>query len=366
MNQKANVIIMAGGIGSRLWPVSRNGTPKQFHDLLGWGRTLLQATFDRFVGVVDPANIWIVTNERYCDLVAEQIPEIPPKNIISEPEGKNTAPCIAYATAKIWKEDPNALMIITPSDHLVKDDDKFQTDISIALSKLASTMPPEDMIIALGIKPTRPETGFGYLQFSKERISNKIHKVKVFTEKPSHEQAKLLVKSGEFVWNTGVFVTNAATLWRAFEKHLPDVHDLFEESIPYLDTDLEKQFIASVYGRCKNISIDYAVFEKAENVFLIRSSFGWSDLGTWSSIFNHSEKNEDQNVVLNPLSKLHNSTGNLVRISGDKLAIIRGMKNFIIIDSEDVLLICPKTDEQYIKEIVNGLKLEKELNQSYL
>ena len=370
MNKNAYVVIMAGGVGSRLWPVSRNNNPKQFHDLLGTGQTLIQSTYERLAEIVPKENILVVTNSIYALLVAQQLPELPEENIILEPLSRNTAPCLAYATVKIRKRNPNAQIIVSPSDHLIKESERFQSNILTALQATEN----QDIFITLGVKPTRAETGFGYIQYLKEEKSLRelkqtppsYYKVKVFTEKPSAEMARQFIKSGDFVWNTGIFVAKVSTLWQAYADYLPEIHENFDDLDAILDTPDEFEHITRIYPNCKNVSIDYGIFEKASNVFVIRSVFSWNDLGYWTSIYNQLPKDFFKNYTSGNNVLIINSSGNYIHVPENKLAVVKGIKNMILIDTGDVLLICPRSEEQSIREIVNELKKEAEKNEKYI
>lgn len=364
MNPNAYAVIMAGGVGSRLWPVSRNQYPKQFHDLLGTGRTLIQSTYDRLIDLVPIENVLIVTNSIYYALVREQLPEISEQNILLEPISRNTAPCLAYATVKIRKRNPNALIIVNPSDHLIKETERFQMNIRNAL-RFAEENP---VFVTLGVKPNRAETGFGYIQFYKDSVKELKNgfKVKVFTEKPNLVMARQFMKSGDFVWNTGIFVASVNTLWDAFDRHLSEIHDNFDDLDPILDTAEEEEQIQRVYPNCKNVSIDYGIFEKADNVFVIRSFFNWNDLGYWTSIYNQLPKDFFKNYTSGNNVMIINSGGNYIHVPKNKLAVVKGIKNMILIDTGDILLICPRSEEQSIREIVNELKKEADKNDKYI
>lgn len=348
---------MAGGIGSRFWPMSRTANPKQFHDVLGTGQTLLQQTFERFLPICPAANIYIVTNAQYKDLVLEQLPEIKAEQVLLEPSRRNTAPCIAYANHKIKLRDPDAAIIVAPSDHLVLKANEFVKTIETALKQARDSQ----NLITLGIKPSRPDTGYGYIQFTDERHASNpnVKRVKTFTEKPDIELAREFLKSGDFYWNSGIFVWTLPSIMHAFRTHLSEVDELFEGITPYLNTAEEDEKIATVYSVCESISIDYGIMEKASNVNVILSDFGWSDLGTWGSLFTHIKKDKDNNAINGKNVVMQGSQDNMVHVPEQKLVVIQGLNDYIIVDTDDVLLVCPKEDEQKIKQIVTDLKASK-------
>lgn len=351
------VIIMAGGIGSRFWPMSRTNYPKQFHDILGTGKTLIQETFNRFSTFIPKQNIFIVTNSMYKDMVKEQLKnKVTDDQILCEPFGKNTAPCVAYASFKIHQRNPNAVLLVAASDHLILDSKRFKKQVEIGLKACGS----EHIIMTLGIKPTSPNTGYGYIQFEEEKGQEGYHKVKLFTEKPSIELAEQFIDSGDFVWNSGIFLFSAHTILKAFEEYLPDMAEQFRH-IPYY-TKGEDEAIYTTYKACQNISIDYGIMEKAQNVYVIPTDCGWSDLGTWGSVYENSEKDYFENALKGNIMT-YNSNQNVVHeLNKDKLVVINGLEDFIVVDTEDVLLICRKEDEQFIKKIVADIK-DKNQNQ---
>ncbi|MEZ4775621.1 MAG: mannose-1-phosphate guanylyltransferase [Bacteroidia bacterium] len=354
-NHNHYIIIMAGGIGSRFWPMSRTKFPKQFHDILGRGKTLIQETFDRFAAFVPAENIYVVTNDRYYDLVKTQLPDITDDQVLLEPIGRNTAPCIAYACYKINKINPNAVFVVAPSDHLIAKEDIFREKILLGLD--ACTQNP--IIMTLGITPTRPDTGYGYIQFLEDDEKRGYFKVKTFTEKPLLELAKTFLKSGDFVWNGGIFLFSASTILHAFSTHLPEMAELFKGIEDAYYTEEEKPAISNAYGTCKNISIDYGIMEKAPNVFVIPADFGWSDLGTWGSVHDNMEKDYHENAVsANAIA--YESYNNVIKTTNkEKLVILKGLDGFIIVDTDDALLICKKDDEQFIKQIVSDVKTKE-------
>lgn len=350
-------ILMAGGIGSRFWPMSTEEFPKQFHDVLGMGKTLLQMSFDRMLLVCPQENIYIVTNSDYKELVKQQLPSIDENQILLEPSRKNTAPCVAYASYKIKKSNPNATLVVAPSDHIVMKEDAFKETLEIALDKAKS----EDCLVTLGIKPSRPDTGYGYIQFLEnvEGTSDLVRDVKMFTEKPNLELAKEFISSGDFYWNAGIFVWTVDSIIKSFEKHLNEIHELFQEGMNVYNTELEASFIEQTYSVCKNISIDYGIMEKAQNVFVVLSDFGWSDLGTWGALYGHIDKDKNNNAVIGDKTNIYDSSDCIVRLPKDKLAVIQGLDDFIVVEEKGVLLICKKEEEQRIKEFVSDLKQKR-------
>lgn len=351
---------MAGGIGSRFWPMSRTSFPKQFHDILGTGSTLIQQTFDRFTQICPPENIYVVTSDMYKTLVMDQLDGIKEENILLEPSRRNTAPCIAYANHRIKQENPNAVMIVAPSDHLVLKEAAFNATIESAINQARTS----GNLVTLGIKPSRPDTGYGYIQFKEDpntEIEN-VMKVKTFTEKPNRELAREFIKSGDFYWNSGIFIWTVDSIMKAFEEHLPEINDSFNDIASSFKTEEEQKSIAEVYAMCESISIDYGVLEKAKNVNVVLSDFGWSDLGTWGSLYAQIQKDPENNAVVGNNVLLSKSSGNMVSVPDNKLVVLQGLDDFILIDTNDVLLVCPKEDEQKIKQIVNDLKVSKKVN----
>ncbi|MCB2197133.1 MAG: mannose-1-phosphate guanylyltransferase [Bacteroidetes bacterium] len=350
-------VIMAGGVGSRFWPLSRTHKPKQFLDILGTGRSLLQMTFDRFIQVCPVENIYIVTSQIYKETIHEQLPELKEEQVLLEPARRNTAPCIAYANYKILKKNPKANIVTAPSDHLILREDEFIKVIQEGLSFVSD----KDAMLTLGIKPSRPETGYGYIQVNgnKHEPENKnINKVKTFTEKPNKELAKVFYESGEFFWNAGIFIWSLKSIMKAFEAHLPEIDSLFKEGIDYYNTDKENDFIAETYSDCKNISIDYGVMEKADNVYVYCSNFGWADLGTWGSLHENISKDEQENSIIGDKVFAYDLKNCIVNMPEDKLVVLQGLENYIVVDSDGILLVCRKEDEQEIKQYVNDVKLK--------
>ena len=355
MSKNQYVAIMAGGIGSRFWPMSRTDFPKQFLDILNTGRTLIQATYDRFAKFIPAENIYIVTFEQYKDIVAEQLPELDKANILCEPSRKNTAPCVAYISYKLQQLNPNANLICAPADHLVTDDEAFKKVCTDALHFTSHIKG----LVTLGIKPTHPNTGYGYIQYEQQSVSENVYKVKTFTEKPDKELAKTFIASGDFLWNAGIFVWQVKNIIKAFEKYLPEMHEVFDAEKANFNTKKEKQAIERLYPQCINISIDYGIMEKADNVYIIPSSFGWSDLGTWSSTYENLEKDYLGNAVAGNNVIVIDGTQNMIHADNKKLVLLQGVDDFIIVDTKDVLLICKKDKEQEIKEYVAEVKRNK-------
>lgn len=353
--RNVNCVIMAGGIGSRFWPMSRQNKPKQFLDILGVGQTLLQQTYTRFNKLVAPENIYIVTHNDYLDLVKQQLPNLPVANIICEPARRNTAPCIGYAAFKIQALNPNAIMVVSPSDHLILNEDIYLENIKRGVNAAAQN----GKLITVGIKPTRPDTGYGYIQLNNEELPEGIKKVKLFTEKPNTELAQEFVNSGEFIWNTGINIWAVNNIMQAFEEFLPDIFELFKGGEGLYNTNKEWDFIRNAYLLCKSISIDYGILEKAKNVYALEAGFGWSDLGTWGSVYDLADKDPNQNAIIGKNALFYDSTNNVVRTSNGKLVVLQGLENYIVVDTESVLLICKKSEEQNIREIVNQVKIEK-------
>lgn len=355
MNQNNYVAIMAGGIGSRFWPVSRLDYPKQFLDLLNLGRTLIQATYDRFAQYIPNENIYIVTSFQYKEIVAKQLPQLRPENILCEPSRKNTAPCIAYISYKLHQLNPKSNLICAPADHLILDDTSFR---KVTLEALEFTE-KNNALITLGIKPLSPNTGYGYIQHEQYAVNDNIYKVKTFTEKPDIELAKQFIISGDFLWNAGIFVWRTENIIKAFEKYLPEIHEVFDGAKKALITSEETAAIELIYPLCVNISIDYGILEKADNVYVIPSAFGWSDLGTWGSAYENLEKDYMENAVAGNNVILFDSTKNVVHSHNNKLILLQGLDDFIVVDTDDVLLICKKEKEQHIKEYVAEVKRNK-------
>lgn len=354
-------VIMGGGIGSRFWPFSRETYPKQFLDFFGTGRSLLQMTFDRFAKIIPVENIFVVTNALYAPLIKEQLPELKDDQLLLEPARRNTAPCIAYASYHIKACNPNANIVVAPSDHLILKEDAFLRDVQKGLDFVRENK----SLVTLGIKPSRPETGYGYIQNS-EVMNGEFTKVKTFTEKPNAELAKVFMDSGEFFWNSGIFLWNVNTILDAFAKHLPDVSLRFDLGKDKFNTPEEQDFINENFPYCLNISIDYGIMEKADNVYMLCVDFGWADLGTWGSLFELAKKDENNNAVLkNNKAMMYESSGNIIALDDpDRLAVIQGLDDYIVAEAGNVLLICKKDDEVRIKEFVADIQLKhgKEFN----
>lgn len=350
MNQHNFGVIMAGGIGSRFWPMSHSDFPKQFHDILGTGQTLIQMTFERLKRSCPADQILVVTNARYRELVQEQLPEMDPSLILCEPFMRNTAPCIAYANFVVANRDPKARLIVAPSDHLVSKEDEFVRVINRALDEADQG----EHLVTLGIKPSRPDTGYGYIRF--DAGVDEVRTVQNFTEKPDLETAKGFINSGDYYWNSGIFIWSLATIQSAFKQHLPTIYKDFDTYADRWGTPAESEVIEPVYRGCENISIDYGIMEKAESVKVVLADVGWSDLGTWGSLYTHLDQDIDRNGVVGDKVMLYDSHNNVVRVPNDKLVVLKGLDNYIVVQTENALLICPKSDEQDIKQIVADVK----------
>lgn len=345
-------VIMCGGIGSRFWPYSRTDMPKQFLDLFGTGRSLLQMSYDRILPLVKPENILVVTNERYVGLVKEQLPEINPARILAEPSRRNTAPCIAWAAYHIAALDPEASMIVTPSDHLITRDSIFESCVKRGFEFIEG----RDVLLTLGINPTRPETGYGYIQIGQE-VQPGLLKVKTFTEKPDRELAQVFIDTGEFFWNAGIFLWTVKSIKAALRRYAPDLACVFDRGEAAFGTPDERGFIEQNFAGCPSISIDFAVMEKADNVYVECVNFGWSDLGTWGSLYENSRKDRNENVCVASNVMTYNSSGNIIMAPDGKLVVASGMHDWIVADAGDVLLICPKSDEQQIKVMLTDVQI---------
>lgn len=344
-----HLVIMAGGVGSRFWPMSTEEKPKQFIDVLGTGRTLLQLTFDRFEGICDPENVWVVTNKKYAALVKEQLPEIPVGNIIQEPCRRNTAPCVAYISWRIKEKDPNANIVVSPSDHIVTNSTEFRRVIVSALKFTGET----DSVVTLGMKPTRPETGYGYIQGDLRTPSarnKEIFRVDQFREKPDLETAKKYVSDKNFFWNAGIFIMSAATIVNAFRVYQPAIAKIFECLRPIYGTSQEQEQIDLKYPECENISIDYAIMEKAEEIFVFPANFGWSDLGTWGSLLAQSHRDLYGNATIGNNIQMIESKNNIVHTLNEKKVVIQGLEGYIVAEEDGTLLICKMSEEQRIKQ----------------
>lgn len=355
MNKHHYVAIMAGGIGSRFWPKSRTSYPKQFLDILNTGKSLIRWTYERYAAFIPNENIFIVTSDEYVSIVHEQLPELPIENILAEPSRKNTAPCVAYISYKLLQKDPEAALIVAPSDHMILDTDAFRSITTKALDFVTQIK----SLVTLGIKPTHPNTGYGYIQHEALAAGDGIYKVKTFTEKPNLELAKTFLSSGDFLWNAGIFVWQVKNVMKAFEKYQPEMYELFDNEKANFNTANEKDAINRIYPLCTNVSIDFAIMEKADNVFVIPSSFGWSDLGTWNSAYDNLDKDYLGNAVASENVIVIDATKCMISAPHDKLVLIQGIDDCIIVDTKDVLMICKKEKEQAIKEYVAEVKRNK-------
>ena len=351
MNDNRYYVILCGGVGSRFWPFSKAAMPKQFIDFFGTGRSLLQTAFDRIQGIVPTDNIILLTNESYEPLIREQLPEIKDHQIMLEPARRNTAPCIAWAAHHIKAINPDAKMMVAPSDHLIINEEKFRASVISAFEFIEK----RDALVTMGIKPSRPETGYGYIQVG-EAIEGNFSSVKTFTEKPDEDLAREFLKSGEFFWNSGMFFWSADSILNALNLCAPEVNTVFEQGKQYFGTDQERDYINANFEACPSISIDFAVMEKAPNVCVETVDFGWNDLGTWRSLYDHSPKNKDGNVTQNCKALMFNSHNNIVAVKGDKLVVASGLEGYIVADVDDALLIVPLEEEQKIKLYVNEVK----------
>jgi len=342
---------MAGGVGSRFWPVSTKDFPKQFHDMLGTGDTLIQKTFHRLADLIPKENIFILTNERYNDLVLEQLPEVEQRQVVLEPAMRNTAPCILYASLKIQKENPEAVMIVAPSDHWIEDEKTFSKNVQQAFDFCAKN----NTLMTLGIQPTFPNTGYGYIEYDKSS-AKAIKSVNQFREKPDYKTAKEFIAQGNFLWNAGIFMWSVKSVVEAFQNNQPELYDLFENGIGVYNTDFENDFIRDNYPKAENISVDYAIMEKSSNVCVIAAEFDWNDLGTWGSLYDKLNKDESNNAVVNARTLTEDASGNMIRTETDKIVVIDGLQDYIVVDKEEVLLIFPKSKEQDIKKTLQQVK----------
>ena len=356
------VIIMAGGVGSRFWPLSRREKPKQFLDILGTGETLLQQTFRRFKSVVPKKNIFVVTSAEHKDIAVSQL-DIDPDNVLPEPFRRNTAPCLAYGTFRILKENPDAVIAVTPADHLILKEERFSKLIQESMDFVKNN----DALLTLGIKPDRPETGYGYIQADRKKPvkeNENLLKVKTFTEKPDINLAKKFLQSGDFYWNSGIFIWNIKTILAAFEKYLPEMFSAFDEGKKLFGTKQEKNFIGRTYTECRSISIDYGIMEKANNVYVMCTDIGWSDLGTWSSLYEHSAVDKKGNCIVGGNLFSYDNKRTIFNLSSGKVAVIQGLTDYIVVDSDDILLVVSKAEEQNIKNYLEDVK--KETKEKYL
>jgi mannose-1-phosphate guanylyltransferase len=354
MNKNYYAILMAGGVGSRFWPVSTQNFPKQFHDMLGTGETLIQKTFSRLAKLIPEENIFILTNERYNDLVFEQLPSVTKRQVVLEPAMRNTAPCILYASLKIKKENEDAVMIVAPSDHWIEDENAFSSNVQTAFDYCASN----DALMTLGITPTFPNTGYGYIEFDKERSLSvtEVKSVNQFREKPDYQTAKSFLEQGNFLWNAGIFMWSVKSVVEAFQRNQPELFQLFESGYNAYNTEFEDDFIRDNYPKAENISVDYALMEKSNNVFVIPATFDWNDLGTWGSLYDKLDKDENSNAVVNSRVLAEDASGNMIRSKKDKIVVVDGLKDYIIVDKDEVLLIFPKAKEQDIKKVLQNVK----------
>lgn len=350
-NKNYYAILMAGGVGSRFWPVSTQNFPKQFHDMLGTGDTLIQKTFNRLAKLIPEENIFILTNERYNDLVFEQLPSVTKRQVVLEPAMRNTAPCILYASLKIQKENENAVMIVAPSDHWIEDEDAFSNNVQTAFDYCESN----DALMTLGITPTFPNTGYGYIEYNKSSEED-IKPVNQFREKPDYETAKSFLAQGNFLWNAGIFMWSAKSVVAAFQRNQPELYQLFESGYNVYNTEFEDDFIKDNYPKAENISVDYALMEKSNNVYVIPATFDWNDLGTWGSLYDKLDKDTNDNAVVNAKVLAEDASGNMIRSKKDKIVVVDGLKDYIIVDKDEVLLIFPKAKEQDIKKVLQNVK----------
>jgi mannose-1-phosphate guanylyltransferase len=351
MNKNYYAILMAGGVGSRFWPVSTQDFPKQFHDMLGTGDTLIQKTFNRLANLIPKENIFILTNERYNDLVFKQLPEVTKRQVVLEPAMRNTAPCILYAALKIQKENQDAVMIVAPSDHWIEDEKAFSQNVQQAFDFCSQN----DALMTLGIQPTFPNTGYGYIEYNKSTTSD-IKPVNQFREKPDYETAKKFIAQGNFLWNAGIFMWSVSSVINAYKKNQPELYQLFQNGIEVYNTNLEDEFINTNYSKAENISVDYAIMESSKNVFVLPATFDWNDLGTWGSLYDKLDKDNNNNAVVNARTLTEDASGNMIRTQGDKIVVVDGLQDYIIVDKDEVLLIFPKTKEQDIKKVLQKVK----------
>jgi len=346
MNKNYYAVLMAGGVGSRFWPVSTTNNPKQFHDMLGTGDTLIQKTFARLNKFIPTENILILTNERYNNLVLEQLPKVKQEQVVLEPAMRNTAPCILYAALKIQKMNPNAVMIVAPSDHWIEDEQAFENDVKKCFNKCEK----EEVLCTLGIKPTYPNTGFGYIEYEKENQES-LKKVAQFREKPDVATAKEFLAQGNFLWNAGIFMWSVSTIIKAFKNYQPSQFELFNNGLSCYNTSEEQSFIAENYPKAENISIDYAILENSKAIYTLPATFDWNDLGTWGALYDKLEKDNNDNAKVNGQTLLEDAKGNMIRTNARKIVVVDGLEDYIIVDKDDVLLIYPKSKEQDIKKV---------------
>jgi mannose-1-phosphate guanylyltransferase len=353
-NKNYYAILMAGGVGSRFWPISTQDFPKQFHDMLGTGDTLIQKTFQRLSNIIPSENIFILTNERYNDLVFEQLPMLTKRQVVLEPAMRNTAPCILYASLKIQKENEDAIMIVAPSDHWIEDENAFTKNVQSAFDFCSKN----DALMTLGITPTFPNTGYGYIEYAllPEALENQAKKVNQFREKPDYETAKMFLQQGNFLWNAGIFMWSVKSVISAFKNNQPELFQLFKSGYEAYNTEHENAFIRSNYSKSENISVDYALMENSTNVYVIPATFDWNDLGTWGSLYDKLDKDDNSNALVNAKVLLEDASGNMIRSDKNKVVVIDGLSDYIIVDKKEVLLIFPKTKEQDIKKVLQKVK----------
>ncbi len=351
-------IIMAGGIGSRFWPLSRRDRPKQFLDITGTGKTLIQQTYQRFARVIPAENFLVVTSINYKDLVLEQLPELKKGQVLLEPLRRNTAPCAAYAIYKVKKQNPDATFVVTPSDHLILKEEEFIRQIKKGIEFARS----KDALLTLGVKPSRPETGYGYIQVNNkegfDQLDN-LYKVKIFVEKPDVEMAQVFIDSGEFFWNSGIFIWSMSSIVAALETHLKDIAALFSKGMKLFNTEDEIHFIKKTYSECRSISIDYGIMEKARNVYVLTADFDWNDLETWGALYENEGKDKDRNVVKGDNVLTYSVKNSIINISDEKFAVLQGLDGYIVAESNDTLMVCRREDEQHIKQFVTDVRIKK-------
>ncbi|WP_372793570.1 mannose-1-phosphate guanylyltransferase [Lutibacter sp.] len=352
MNKNYYAVIMAGGVGTRFWPLSTQKLPKQFHDMLGTGNTLIQQTFNRFENLIPSENILIATNKKYESLIQQQLPKVTSKQLLLEPAMRNTAPCILYSAFKIYNENADGIMVIAPSDHWIDDEQEFLNNIQSSFDFCAEN----DALMTLGIKPSSPNTGYGYIQHDTSKSD--IKKVLNFTEKPNLKTAIKFIEEGNYLWNAGIFIWSVKSILKAFETHLPTMYALFSKGEKSYNTASENSFIEENYAQSENISIDFGIMEKASDVFVLPVEFGWNDLGTWSSLYTKLKKDKNQNATIGGSVIYRDSNNNIVRTQSGKRVVIQGLKDYIVVEKDDVLLICPKSEEQEIKQITTAVKTE--------
>jgi mannose-1-phosphate guanylyltransferase len=358
MENNTYCVIMAGGIGSRFWPLSRTSMPKQFLDILGVGRTFIRQTYDRFSRIIPAGNFFVVTSVDYKSLVLEQLPELKEEQVLLEPLRRNTAPCIAYAMYRIQAINPDANIIVAPSDHVILKEEEFIKQVKTGIEFVSEN----NVLLTLGIKPSRPETGYGYIQISKKKENpapDNLYKVKTFTEKPDLKMAQIFLESGEFFWNSGIFLWSLKTIMEAFNVHLSNISDLFAKGIKLYNTSNESAFINKIYSECQGISIDYGILEKAKNVYVLTADFGWSDLGTWGSLYENKEKDNDGNVVFGENLFAYETKNCIVNIPEEKIVVLQGLDGYIVVESNNTILVCRKEDEQQIRQFVIDVKMKK-------